>query len=49
MQIKKPAEDNRIFRQPGDEIFKTLTNDYVEEIAKRQITEDYLKIGRYIP
>lgn len=38
-----------IFTQPGSEIYKNLSTEYVKEIAKRQITEEFLKIGRYIP
>jgi hypothetical protein len=49
IKIKKPSDDNMIFTQPGSEIFKNLSTEYVKEIAKRQITEEFLKIGRYIP
>ena len=49
IQVKSLKEDKQIFKQSGEMILLTLSNDYIKDIKDIYILKQYMKCGPYLP
>ena len=49
MNIKNVIEDNKMFKDNGEKIYETLSNEYIKDISKIYINDGIIKVDQYLP